>query len=179
MTRDEIRDRIATVLEAAGTAHHEAFIDTNGDDPEWPLWYARHLQEPLGELLGASFTVSSLTRIVQQLAEEHTAQDPDGPWPEHYAGQLVERFLAGAEEFLSLYHFEGCPYCSMVRRVIDELEAPVELRDINLHDEHWQALVDARGRATVPVLRCTQGDVDRWMPESRDIVEYLRARFGS
>ena len=105
-------------------------------------------------------------------------QEAQAPWPPFYAHQLVDRYLAESDEVLALYHFESCPYCAMVRRVITELNAPVVLRDINLHDEHWQALVDARGRATVPVLRCTQGDVDRWMPESRDIIDYLRRRYG-
>lgn len=178
MTRDEIRSQVVALLQQTGTAHHEAFIETDGADAEWPLWYATYLQEPLGSLLGTSFTVSELTRIVQQLDDEHAARDPDTPWPPHYADRLLERFLADAQESLSLYHFEGCPYCVMVRRVIDALGAPVELRDINLVDEHWQDLVDARGRATVPVLRCTDGEVDRWMPESRDIIQYLKRRFG-
>lgn len=178
MNRDEIRDRIAALLVETGTAHHAAFISTDGVDPDWPVWYARHLSEPLGGLLGQSFTVSAVTRIVQQLAEEHQARDAAVPWQAHYADQLVDRYLSEPEEALALYHFEACPYCAMVRRVIAELGAPVELRDIHEHREHWQALVDARGRATVPVLRCTKGDVDRWMPESRDIAEYLRQRFG-
>lgn len=181
MTRDEVRDRVAALLEEVGQAHHAvapADARPADGDPEWPLWYAQRLAAPLAEIVSCPFTVSGLTRVLQQLADEHAARAPESPWARHYADQLVARFHADPDESLSLYHFTGCPYCVMVRRVIDELGVDVELRDINVHDEHWQDLVDARGRATVPVLRCTHGDVDRWMPESRDIIDYLRRRFG-
>ena len=36
---------------AAGRAHHQAFIETDGEDPEWPLWYASYLQAPLSSKL--------------------------------------------------------------------------------------------------------------------------------
>jgi glutaredoxin 2 len=40
-------------------------------------------------------------------------------------------------------------------------------------------LVAARGRRTVPVLRrdLADGTVD-WMPESRDIIDYLQRTYG-
>lgn len=76
---------------------------------------------------------------------------------------------------LALYHFMSCPYCARVRRVIDELDLDVELRDIDHEPAHLAALVKARGVRTVPVLRITSDAEDRWMPESADIVAYLRA----
>ena len=61
---------------------------------------------------------------------------------------------------------------------IDRLGVDVELRDIFQHPEHRAALIDARGRATVPVLRITSTDgEDRWMPESRDIVRFLEKTY--
>ena len=54
----------------------------------------------------------------------------------------------------------------------------VELRDILEDARHRGDLFAARGRTTVPVLRCTAGDKDRWMPESRDIIAHLEQRFG-
>ena len=39
----EPRTRIAELFRAAGQAHERAFAATNGEDPEWPVWYARHL----------------------------------------------------------------------------------------------------------------------------------------
>lgn len=82
------------------------------------------------------------------------------------------------EQTLILYHFVGCPFCSIARSSIDRLGIDVELRDIFSNPRDRDDLIKARGRATVPVLRITsQGGEERWMPESRDIVEYLEARF--
>lgn len=80
-------------------------------------------------------------------------------------------------EKLSLYHYGFCPYCRDVRRVIDQLNAPVELRDILMEPTHRDALVKARGRATVPVLRIEADHEDLWMPESVEIIEYLRKNY--
>jgi glutaredoxin len=78
------------------------------------------------------------------------------------------------ESKLTLYHYNGCPYCSITRSVIESLGVEVELRNIRENPQHRDDLVKARGRATVPVLRITAptGE-DTWMPESRDIVRYL------
>ena len=84
-----------------------------------------------------------------------------------------------AEDKLVLYHFDGCPYCSMVRSAIDQLGIDIELRDIFQDSHHRDDLVGARGRATVPVLRIVSPDgEDRWMPESRDIVSFLQKTYG-
>jgi glutaredoxin len=78
---------------------------------------------------------------------------------------------------LSLYHYEGCGYCGRVRRTLAELGVELELRDIDHDPEHLRALLDARGRRTVPVLRIRHPEGDEWMPESADIIAYLRRRF--
>ena len=78
------------------------------------------------------------------------------------------------EDKLILYHYNGCPFCSMVRANIDRLGVDVELRDIFENEQYRDELIEARGRATVPVLRINSPDGDaRWLPESRDIVRYL------
>lgn len=79
---------------------------------------------------------------------------------------------------LALYHFEGCPYCELVRDVIDELRLDVELRDIRRDPTHRDTLLAARGRQTVPVLEVTAADgATSLMPESRDIAHWLRERY--
>lgn len=76
---------------------------------------------------------------------------------------------------LSLYHYDGCFYCARVRQTIEELGLPVELRNIYSDPGRMEELEAARGRRTVPVLRIEEeGAEPRWMPESRDIVRYLR-----
>jgi glutathione S-transferase len=77
---------------------------------------------------------------------------------------------------LYLYQYETCWYCMRVRRVIDELGLDVELRNVRRDPTHRADLIAARGRKTVPVLRIDNGDGnDVWMPESADIIDYLRS----
>ena len=82
-------------------------------------------------------------------------------------------------EGLSLYGYPRCPYC---RRVIDaagSLGLEIPLRDTQQNPDHRRELIEALGRATVPVLLIEgeAGDL-KWLPESADIVRYLTERFG-
>lgn len=79
---------------------------------------------------------------------------------------------------LSLYAFDTCPYCRRVFAAAEALELDLEIRDIHRDAEHRKALAEATGRTTVPALRIEEDDEVRWMPESRDIIAYLYARYG-
>lgn len=173
---------LAELFRETGKAHHQAFIKTDGADPEWALWYAEYLQDRLTRFLAAPITRSRLVFCIVATDDEHSATDPDAPWPEYYARRILE-CLGPAEapkrDRLALYHFEGCPFCTRVRRVIDELGLDVELRDIHADRKLMEELLEARGRTTVPVLRISSADgEERWMPESADIVRYLQASYG-
>ena len=86
----------------------------------------------------------------------------------------VEKLCQG----LALYQTQFCPFCVKVRREIERLDIPLELRDVGRHPEYRQEQVAATGRATVPCLKITddQGQVS-WMYESDEIIRYLRRRF--
>ncbi len=78
---------------------------------------------------------------------------------------------------LSLYHFDSCPFCELVRSAIERLGVAVELRNIQTDPAHYQALIGATGRATVPCLRITRDSGDgSWLHESADIVRFLEKR---
>jgi len=77
---------------------------------------------------------------------------------------------------LALYYYPSCPYCRWVLSAIERLGIDVELRDIHRDPEHRAALLAARGRGTVPVLRVVDGTSERWMPESSDIIDFLERR---
>ena len=177
----ELRDGIGQLLLDTGHAHHKAFEVTDGADPEWPIWYAEYTKETFAEQFGMYFSQSQLIYCLMNASYEHEARAPDTEWPEFYADEIVERFSPSetpAEDKLVLYHFDGCPFCSMVRSAIERLGIDVELRDIFQESRHRDELIEARGRATVPVLRIASSDgEDRWMPESRDIVRYLRETY--
>ena len=126
-----------------------------------------------------SFTKSQLVYCVINADFEHAARAPESAWPEFFADQFVERYgpsPAPAKDKLVLYRSLTCPYCAFVTSAIDRLEIDVELREIFEVPRYRDELVEARGRATVPVLRITSPDgEERWMPESRDIVRYLES----
>ena len=79
---------------------------------------------------------------------------------------------------LSLYGYDSCPYCRRVKRTIEALGVEIEDRDILREPTFRAELLAARGRGTVPVLRIEEEGEVRWMPESADIIRYLRERFG-
>ena len=182
MTDESQVQRLAALFQETGKAHHEASLETDGADPEWPIWYANYLHDRLGPYLASPLTRSRLVFCLVETDDEHRAAHADEPWPEYYAKRVIECLgpaEAPQQETLALYHFDGCPFCMRVRRVIDELGVDVELRNIFEDPEHLQALRDARGRTTVPVLRITSADgTERWMPESADIARYLQATYG-
>ena len=86
---------------------------------------------------------------------------------------------AGKQGTLSLYGYPQCPFCARVLRAIEELDLDVPLRNTLQDPAHRQALVEATGRGTVPVLRIEGAEDDvQWLPESADIIRYLVDHYG-
>mgnify|MGYP003677429562 CR=1 FL=1 len=85
---------------------------------------------------------------------------------------------AAEDSTLTLYGYAACPYCALVLGAIRDLKAPVELRDTMVDPAYREAALEGTGSTMVPVLRIDEGGETRWMPESKDIVDYLYARFG-
>lgn len=170
------------LMREAGNAHHEAFRSTNGEDADWPIWYSEYLQKPMNGLFDRDFTYSQLIYCLMNAEFERLATSPNADWPRFYAEHFVERFARSetpSKDKLALYMTTTCPYCALVRQAIERLGVDVELRDVAAEADHYQELVNARRRATVPVLRIESPDgQSRWMPESRDIVQYLESSYG-
>lgn len=76
---------------------------------------------------------------------------------------------------LALYVTPFCGFCRHVVSAIQQLGLAVEIRNIAEDRQALEDLYNARGRTTVPVLRITSPEGEQWMPESRDIVQYLQA----
>jgi glutaredoxin len=173
---------LTSLLRQTAAAHHEAFAASDGEDPDWPIWYATHLRKPLEANLNIELTASQLVYCLMNADFEHQARAPDSDWAEFYASELLEHFApsdSAAADSLALYHYIGCPFCARVTAVIDRLGLDVESRDVMQDRAHRAALIEARGRATVPVLHITSPDgSERWMPESSDIVHYLEQTYG-
>ncbi len=84
-------DELTAVLAAAGPAHHAAYIETDGDDPEWPLWYAGHVADDVRRILERpALTVSRLVWAFVNADQSHRKQAPDEPWSRFYAERFLE-----------------------------------------------------------------------------------------
>jgi len=81
---------------------------------------------------------------------------------------------------LALYQFKTCPFCIKVRREINRLSLPIELRDAQKNQQNRAASLQGGGQVKVPCLQIKdeQGNV-QWLYESTAINQYLHQRFGS
>ena len=77
---------------------------------------------------------------------------------------------------LSLYQFYACPFCIKTRRVIYQLNLPIETRDAQ-KGPYREELLREGGEIKVPCLRIEDAGEVRWMYESSDIIAYLQQRF--
>jgi len=88
----DIAEKLEELLRKTGNEHHKVFIKTNGDDPEWPLWYADYLLDKLGKLLNAKFTKSELVYLFVMAEKERALMAPGADWPRYYANFFIERY---------------------------------------------------------------------------------------
>ena len=177
-----LKDQLAYLLRFTAENHHRAFIDTEGEDEDWAIWYADHMHNRVTGQFGFTVSKAELVECLLKADREQRVRAPDTDWVVFYAEMFFEHLApctSGGSEKLSLYYFDGCPFCMMVLGVIDGLNAEIEMRNIFEDTQHRDDLVTARGRATVPVLRFDAANGSaRWMPESRDIARYLQTIYG-
>lgn len=177
-----LKTRLVDLFDEASKAHHDAFANRDGVDPEWPLWYADYLQNPINSAVDGELLKSRLIYCLMDADYEHRVRAPDTNWQAFYAGEFITRFApatAPEEDNLALYYFPTCPFCQRVLATIDDLGIDVDLRDIHAQGQYRDELIAARQRPTVPVLLITSaGRDERWMPESLDIIAYLEKTYG-
>jgi hypothetical protein len=82
---DNQRQALAQLFRSAGRAHHRAFAAVNGDDPEWPEWYAEYLAAPLAQLLGTSVETPQLAASLRGLDAEMRRVARSADWTLYYA----------------------------------------------------------------------------------------------
>lgn len=86
-------DYIAALMKETGEAHHAAFEDVDGHDPDWPLWYAERMVEPLNALLNASLSRSELVYLLQKLDIDRRRDAPGAEWTTYNARVLAGLYL--------------------------------------------------------------------------------------
>ena len=80
---------LANLLVETGRAHHQAFLATNGEDAEWPLWYAEYLEPRIAALLGTAPTRSRLVQCLLNADDAHQSVGTGEPWHRFYAAYLL------------------------------------------------------------------------------------------
>lgn len=86
----DLARRLEELFRETGEAHHQAYIETDGADPEWTLWYAEYMRDRLAPLLDATFTRSALVYLLNLVANEQPLRAPGANWARYYA-----RFFMG------------------------------------------------------------------------------------
>lgn len=74
-------------MRLVGGAHHEAFAATDGEDPDWPLWYADYLRENASSALNADLSREELAELL--VAAERSADSAED-WPELYVDYILD-----------------------------------------------------------------------------------------
>ncbi len=87
-------EELTELLQQTGHHHHQAFIDSNGIDPEWALWYAGYLQAHMWDQGGSLPSRSRLIQLLLNAEEEFNASGDDGPWHPSYAAHILQRLSA-------------------------------------------------------------------------------------
>lgn len=87
---DMTNDELAELMIETGHHHHTAYIDSDGVDPEWALFYAGYIQAKLWDRLGRVFSRSELVYLlVASDLEVREGEDPSA-WPQIYARRIRE-----------------------------------------------------------------------------------------
>ena len=86
MTEEEL----AALLTETGHKHHEAYLISDGADPEWALWYASYLQTRIWDDLGEVLPRSVIVYAMIQGDRDAQASDDPSNWPTIYARRLKE-----------------------------------------------------------------------------------------
>jgi NAD(P)H-hydrate epimerase len=91
-SKDKLTDELANLLNETAEAHHKAFAATNGEDAEWPIWYADYLLDKMRRMLNSKFTKSELIYILVSAEKENGRMAPGAYWPKFYANLIVSRY---------------------------------------------------------------------------------------
>jgi len=89
MTLDQ-RQALTNLFKQVGDAHHHAFADVNGDDPDWPEWYATYLIEKIPAVIGRDLPKADLEDLLRQAHQSYERITPNIPWQEFYAEFFIE-----------------------------------------------------------------------------------------
>jgi glutaredoxin len=82
---------------------------------------------------------------------------------------MTERYMAN----LTLYHFQGCPYCAKVRDFLTHAGITVPMKDTHADPANKAELMTIGGKTQVPCL-VIDGIA---LYESMDIIEWFKRNY--
>ncbi len=88
------KETITALFHQAGEDHLASHQETNGDDPDWPIWYAGYLLENgLETLLDAKLLKSDLIYLLVLVDKQQKSEAPGSQWEKYYANFFIRRYL--------------------------------------------------------------------------------------
>jgi hypothetical protein len=85
---DTTAEDLKELLKTVARAHHEA---TGGINAAWAEWYAEHLHDAIGPLLGANPSVEEIAGWLTAADIEYRAEERDVSWARYYARFILSR----------------------------------------------------------------------------------------
>jgi hypothetical protein len=90
----DLKTRLADLFLQTAEDHHIAYQATNGEDPDWSIWYADHLREHgLEKVLDATLRRSDLIYLLVLVDKQQNAEAPGAHWERYYADFFISRYL--------------------------------------------------------------------------------------
>jgi hypothetical protein len=93
MSNIQKRNAIIDSLKETAESHHKAFSATEGEDPDWPIWYADHLLGNMRKVLKANFTKSELIYMLVKADKEMGIKAPGADWHSYYASFFLDLYI--------------------------------------------------------------------------------------
>src|SRR4029079_10096571 len=84
--------RLAQLFRDAGTAHHRAFAATNGEDAEWPAWYAAYLAPRFGAMVGVMLSADRLAADLVIVDRVYRDAGSALTWSEYYVEWFLQKY---------------------------------------------------------------------------------------
>lgn len=85
----EHRKEMIALFKETTNAHQQAFKESNGEDLEWPIWYAKYMQEKTRDIIDLDITVSELVYLLVAADLDYSDETPT----EHRAEFYTHFFL--------------------------------------------------------------------------------------
>ena len=74
-------------------AHHHAYEEVDGFDPQWCEWYADHIRDEFNQAAGKDFTTEQLTQFFIDANKAYLASDQSVKWQVFYAQLAIEKYI--------------------------------------------------------------------------------------